>query len=127
MATLELTAANSKETIANNEIVLIDFWADWCGPCKSFGPVFTAASEKHPDLTFAKCNTEKETALASEFGIRSIPTIAVFRQGILLFMQPGALPATALDDLIAQVRSVDMAEARKEMAEQTTKKTAAHA
>jgi thioredoxin len=118
MATIELTSNNSKDTIANNEIVLIDFWAEWCGPCKSFGPVFEAASDKNPDVKFAKCNTEVETELAAEFGIRSIPTVAVFRQGILLFMQPGALPPNALDDLLAQVRAVDMADVHKEMAEQ---------
>ena len=118
MATLKLTAKNSKETLEDNEIVLIDFWAEWCGPCKMFGPIFESAAAKHPDLTFAKCNTETEQALASEFGIRSIPTIAVFRQGILLFMQPGALPARGLDDLIAQVRASDMTEVHKAIAEQ---------
>ena len=117
MATLELNQDNFESTIETNDIVLIDFWADWCGPCKSFGPVFEKASEKHTDIVFAKCDTDKEQALAGQFGIRSIPTLAIFRDRVLLFSQPGALPASALDEVIGQVRSLDMAEVHAKIAE----------
>lgn len=118
MATIEMTQANFDETIANNDIVIIDFWAEWCGPCKSFGPIFEAASEKHPDIKFAKVNTEVEQQLAGEFGIRSIPTTAVFRDGVGVFMQPGMLPPQGMEQLIEQIRGLDMAQVRAEMAKQ---------
>ncbi len=120
MATLELTADNLDSTIQDNEIVIIDFWADWCQPCKSFAPTFEAASETHGDIAFAKCDTEAEQVVAAQFGIRSIPTVAIFRDQILLFLQGGALPESALEDVIAQVRALDMNEVRKKVAEQQT-------
>ncbi|MBF0094209.1 MAG: thioredoxin [Alphaproteobacteria bacterium] len=118
MATIELNQDNFEQTIDDNDIVLIDFWADWCGPCKSFGPVFEKASEKHTDIVFAKCDTDREQDLAGQFGIRSIPTLAIFRERVLLFSQPGSLPATALDEIIGQVRALDMAEVHAKIAEQ---------
>lgn len=117
MATIELTADMLEDTINNNDIVLIDFWADWCGPCKMFGPIFERAAEKHPDIAFAKCDTERHQMLAAQFGVRSIPTLAIFREQILLFLQAGALPETALDDIISKVRSLDMDDVRTKVAE----------
>ncbi|MBW2734834.1 MAG: thioredoxin [Deltaproteobacteria bacterium] len=113
MSTTNLTFKQLDETLEKNDIVLIDFFADWCGPCKTFAPVFEEASEKHQDIKFAKCNTEQEQQLAAAFGVRSIPTLAVFREKILLFLQPGALPKSALDELVTQVRGLDMDEVRK--------------
>ena len=121
MATENLTMEKFESTIENNDMVLIDFWADWCGPCKMFGPVFEKASEKHTDVAFTKCNTEEERDLASHFGIRSIPTLAIFREKVLLFMQPGALQERALDDIISQVKALDMDEIRAKMAEESAK------
>lgn len=117
MATIEMTEENLDSTIESNDIVLIDFWAEWCGPCKSFGPVFTAASEKHTDVAFAKVDTEAQQMLAGQFGIRSIPTIAAFREKVLVFMQPGALPETALEELITQIKGLDMDDVRAKVAE----------
>ena len=117
MATLELTSENFNETIENNDIVIVDFWAPWCGPCKSFAPTFEAASESHPDVVFAKVNTEDETELAQGCGIRSIHTLMLFRQKILLFNEAGALPPAQLEDMVAKVKELDMDQVRASMAE----------
>jgi thioredoxin len=118
MATITLTADNFKETINNNDIVIIDFWAEWCGPCKSFGPTFEAASDKYPDIAFAKVNTEEEREMAAGFNIRSIPTLMVFREQVILYAEAGALPASALDQLIDQVKALDMEQVKAEIAAQ---------
>ena len=121
MATIELTNDNHQDTINSNDVVLIDFWASWCGPCQSFGPVFEAASEANPDMVFAKVNTEEERELAAHFQVRSIPLLAIFKEQILVFSQPGALPASALDQLIGQVKELDMDKVRADIAEQQNK------
>lgn len=118
MATLTLTAENFDETITNNDIVIVDFWAAWCGPCQMFGPVFEAASEKEPSIIFGKVDTEAQQELAAAAGIQSIPTLMVFREKVLIFSQPGALPAPAFDELIDAVKNVDMTEVHKAVAEQ---------
>ncbi len=117
MATIELTNENSQKVIDENDIVFLDFWASWCGPCQSFGPVFEQASENNPDIVFAKVNTEEETELAANFQVRSIPMLAIFREQIMLFAQPGALPASGLDQLIEKVRELDMDKVRADIAE----------
>ncbi|MCO6414477.1 MAG: thioredoxin [Thiogranum sp.] len=122
MATLELTNENLRSTIDNNDIVLIDFWASWCGPCQSFAPVFEKASEQNPDMVFAKVNTEEQMELAAQFQVRSIPMLAIFKEQVLIFAQPGALPASALDQLIEQAKALDMDKVRAEIAEQQNKK-----
>ncbi|HUU61489.1 MAG TPA: thioredoxin [Acidimicrobiia bacterium] len=114
--TLQLTKDNFEATIADNETVLIDFWASWCGPCRMFGPIFEKASEEHPDLVFAKVDTEAQQELATAFGISSIPTLMVFRDRTLLYSEPGALPEPVLADLIGQVRALDMDEVRRSIA-----------
>ncbi|MDD5250170.1 MAG: thioredoxin [Rhodocyclaceae bacterium] len=118
MATLALTTDNFKETISGNDIVIIDFWAGWCGPCKSFAPTFEAESEKHADIVFAKVNTEEQQELAAAFNIRSIPTLMVFREQIILYSEAGALPPAALGQLVEQVRGLDMEAVRKDIAAQ---------
>jgi thioredoxin len=118
MAAMELTNENYQQTIDNNAIVLIDFWASWCGPCQSFGPIFEAASEKNPDMVFAKVNTEEQMELAAHFQVRSIPMLAIFREQILVFAQPGALPGSALNQLIEQARALDMDKVRADIAAQ---------
>ena len=120
MATLALTKDNFKDTIEKGGIVFIDWWADWCGPCKAFAPVYEKMAEANPDIKFAKIDTDKEQELAAAFGIRSIPTLMIFRDGIPLFAQPGALPQQALEELVQKVRALDMDEVRRAIAEQQT-------
>lgn len=115
MATIALTMDSLESTIASNDIVLIDFWAEWCGPCKSFGPIFEELSNKHQDVAFAKVDTEAEQTLAAQFGIQSIPTVAAFRDQVLIFAQPGALPAEALEELIGQIKGLDMDDVRAQI------------
>jgi thioredoxin 1 len=113
MATMEVTNENFKDTVQKPGIVLLDWWASWCGPCRAFGPIYERVSERHPDITFGKVDTESQRELASAFQISSIPTLMILRDGVVLFSQPGMLPPQALEDLIGQVRKLDMDEVKK--------------
>ena len=124
MSAIDITMANFQEIIDNNDIVLLDFWAEWCGPCKFFKPIFEAAAEKYPNIVFGKINTEEEQQLAGMFQIRSIPTLMVFREKIAIFSQPGALQASQLEELIGQIEALDMDMVRREIAEQDAKTAA---
>ena len=115
MATIDLTQENFEKTVNENPLVIVDFWAPWCGPCKGFAPVYEQASEAHPGVVFAKVNTDEQQELASAFAIRSIPTLMVFRDKVILFQQAGALPRTALDQVITQAKSLDMAKVREDI------------
>jgi len=124
VATINLTSENFKETIDNNGIVLVDFWAEWCGPCKMFAPIFQEVSEKYEDIVFGKVNTEEEQQLAAMFQIRSIPTLMIFRDQIVIFAQPGMLPGSALEEIIQKARDLDMDMVRAEVAKQQAEQNA---
>jgi thioredoxin len=121
VATVELTQENFEQTVNDNAMVIIDFWAPWCGPCKGFAPVYEKAAESHPDVVFGKVNTDEQQELAGSFGIRSIPTLVVFREKVILFQQAGALPGNALEQVITQAKALDMAKVHAEVAGQPQK------
>jgi thioredoxin 1 len=124
MATIELTAENFAEVVAKHDIVLVDFWAEWCGPCRRFGPVFEEAARQHPDVAFGKVDTEAQPELAGAFQIMSIPTLMAFRDQVIVYADAGALPASALEDLIGQVAALDMEAVREEVAGQQAEASA---
>jgi len=117
MAILELTKDNFEDVVTRNNMVIVDFWAPWCGPCKQFAPTFEAAAEKHPDVVFAKVNTDQEKELAAHFMIRSIPNLMLFREQVVVFAQPGALPPAGLESVLAQAKALDMDKIRSDIAE----------
>ena len=118
MAIVELTKENFEQVVTSNPTVIVDYWAPWCGPCRGFAPVFEKVSEKHPDVVFAKVNTDEEQEIASHFQIRSIPTLMVFREQIIVFSQPGALPQGAFEQVVDKIKALDMAEVRKQIGAQ---------
>ena len=118
MATIDLTNENFEKTVNDNPMVIVDFWAPWCGPCRGFAPVYEQASDAHPDVVFAKVNTDEQQELAGTFGIRSIPTLMVFREKVILFQQAGALPGSALEQVISQAKSLDMAKVHEDVKKQ---------
>jgi thioredoxin 1 len=118
MAVVELTKDNFEQVVTGNPTVIVDYWAPWCGPCRAFAPTFEKVAEKNPDVVFAKVNTEEEPEIAAHFQIRSIPTLMIFRDSVILFAQPGALPQGALEDVVGKAKAVDMDEVRKEIAAQ---------
>jgi len=121
VAVVELTQQNFEDTVTNNGFVIVDFWAPWCGPCRSFAPTFESVSEEHQDIVFAKVNTEEEQAIAAHFGIRSIPTLMIFRDKVIIFSQPGALPESAFKELIGKASELDMDEVRKQIEQENAK------
>ena len=127
MATMDLTKENFETTVNENPMVIVDFWAPWCGPCKGFAPVYEQASEAYPGVVFAKVNTDEQQELAGTFGIRSIPTLIVFRDKVILFQQAGALPRTALDQVITQAKSLDMTKVQEEIRKQNNESKKAEA
>ena len=122
MPTLDISEPMFAETIENNELVILDFWAEWCGPCRSYGPIYERVSDAFPDVVFGKINTEEQQSLAGMFGIRSIPTTIAFKEGIGVFMQPGAIPEDALKDLVVKLQNLDMDEVRSEIAAKEAEK-----
>ena len=121
MATIDLTNENFEKTVNDNPMVIADFWAPWCGPCRGFAPVYEHASDAHPDVVFAKVNTDEQQELAGTFGIRSIPTLMVFREKVILFQQAGALPGSALEQVVSQAKSLDMAKVHEDVKKQGSK------